>query len=120
MSKVSQIFRLHYDTCICNVFPQKGLLCISDGCLSGRVTSKYCNDGHTSCWPDVKTVTFERPFSREPQVSIGFTLLDVDNDENTRVNASTSGITTHGFTITLGQWANTELHIIRVHWMACI
>ena len=63
-------------------------------------------------------VTFSEPFLTPPVIHIGFSLWDMSNDANTRVDLKSENITGDGFTIIFTTWGDTKVARMRANWMA--
>ena len=51
-----------------------------------------------------------KKYPTAPRLPLGLTLLDVDKNQNIRINASTSDITRESFNASLNAWADTTLY----------
>jgi len=65
-------------------------------------------------------VDFPEPFSKLPEISIGFSLIDAGgaDDGMIRVNLTPDNISERGFGITLSTWHSTKVHQAKVNWLA--
>ena len=67
---------------------------------------------------DLGFVNFSEPFLKPPQVQIGFSMWDISNTSNTRVDISASDITETDFKIVFQTWGDTKVARMRASWMA--
>ena len=88
---------------------------------SGYVKSKYCTTYANKCFGDGQKVwvKFDTPYTKPPNVMIGLTLVDTHKDQNVRVRASVTRVTTDGFELLLNPWHFSITYQIGVNWMAC-
>lgn len=63
-------------------------------------------------------VAFSEPFVKPPTVQIGFSMWDIANGANTRVDLVAEGITETEFTIKFQTWGDTKIARLRANWMA--
>lgn len=63
-------------------------------------------------------IEFSEPFLTAPAIHTGFSLWDMSNDSNTRVDLKTDNITETGFTIIFTTWGDTKVARMRANWMA--
>lgn len=63
-------------------------------------------------------VPFDEPFLSPPTIHIGFSLWDISNNANTRVDLKADAITETGFTIIFTTWGDTKVARMQANWMA--
>lgn len=64
-------------------------------------------------------VTFKQPFTTVPRVFWSFYHLDwCNNGRNLRAFANVTNLTTNGFTMNVGTWADTSMWSLGVQWIA--
>ncbi len=63
-------------------------------------------------------IVFSAVYRTPPAVSVGFSLLDIDQGTNMRFDLKPENITTTGFDITLRTWQDTKIARARVAWQA--
>lgn len=63
-------------------------------------------------------VKFNTPFLAAPAIHVGFSLWDVANDANQRLDVAAVDVTAEGFTIEVKTWADTHVARVRVSWLA--
>lgn len=63
-------------------------------------------------------VQFSEPFLLPPTVQVGFSMWDVSNATNSRVDISAEDITETGFTAVFRTWGDTKVARMRANWMA--
>ena len=64
-----------------------------------------------------KAITFSKPFSQPPGLSLGLNYLDLGNESNVRIQAYASDITSNGFRVHVDSWSDTTLHAGGVSWL---
>ena len=103
----------------------KTVICLKYNILSagqsGYVASKYCTIPAENCFGSGqnKWVNFSPAFQAKPSVVIGLTLVDTHKDQNVRVRAEVTQVTTTGFNIKFKPWHDSITYQIGVNWMAC-
>lgn len=75
----------------------------------------WTGQGKRACKVDV---TFSEAFVKPPTVQIGFSMWDIANGANTRVDLVAEDISTTGFTIKFQTWGDTKIARLRANWMA--
>ncbi|SMY05954.1 H-type lectin domain-containing protein [Flavimaricola marinus] len=63
-------------------------------------------------------VEFSESFRETPMVHVGFSMWDVSNSANARMEVQAQDITEKGFAILFRTWADTQVARVRVGWMA--
>ncbi len=63
-------------------------------------------------------VAFSEPFLNPPVIQIGFSLWDISNDANTRVDLKAANVAADGFDIIFTTWADTKVARMHANWMA--
>ncbi len=63
-------------------------------------------------------IEFSEAFLTPPAIHTGFSLWDMSNDSNTRVDLKTENVTEIGFTIVFTTWGDTKVARMRANWMA--
>ncbi|MFC9999510.1 H-type lectin domain-containing protein [Nocardia sp. NPDC127526] len=63
-------------------------------------------------------ITFAKPFNSPPSVTVGFSMLDVDESKNTRVRVEAQSITDKGFELVCATWGDTIMYSIDADWLA--
>ncbi len=67
-----------------------------------------------------KPVVFKSPYSLAPAVAIGLTELDMGNNANIRIAASSADVSTTGFTVSLNAWADSVLYSAECTWLKIV
>lgn len=63
-------------------------------------------------------VHFHEPFAEPPMVRVGFTMWDVSNAANIRMDISADEVSEVGFSLVFKTWMDTKIARCRVGWMA--
>lgn len=67
---------------------------------------------------NITSVLFSEPFLSPPSIQIGFSLWDISNNANTRVDLKADNITAAGFDIVFTTWGDTQIARMHANWMA--
>ena len=65
-----------------------------------------------------KLVEFKEPFTGAPAVHVAFSMWDLDQKHNGRMDISADMITEEGFVIVFRTWGDTRVARVRADWMA--
>ena len=65
-----------------------------------------------------RSVTFGEMFKRPPAVTVGLSMLDIDQGKNHRVDIKAENITRSGFDIVFKTWGDTRIARVRADWLA--
>ncbi len=63
-------------------------------------------------------VNFTEPFLTPPMVQVGFTLWDISNTANTRVDLRSDAVTETHFDIVFTTWGDTKIARMHANWFA--
>ena len=63
-------------------------------------------------------VSFSEPFIAPPSIQVGFSLWDISNTANTRVDLKSSNVTETGFDLQFTTWGDTKIARMHANWMA--
>ena len=90
---------------------------------SGRVHRGYTDQGwNLDIGSDTRTydvpVIFTQSFSSVPNVQVSLARVDLNNDQNFRLDVSIKDITKNGFTIVYKTWSETKVYGATVSWIA--
>jgi hypothetical protein len=75
----------------------------------------------TGSGPRSETKPFTFPagsFTKPPQVVASISGLDCSHDHNTRVNVTVLNVTKNGFSVKVDTWADTQLAMVSIAWVA--
>lgn len=63
-------------------------------------------------------IDFDEPFSAAPMITVGLSMLDIDQASNHRVDISAEMVSEEGFVIVFRTWGDTRVARVRADWMA--
>ena len=64
-------------------------------------------------------INFNPHFAKTPLLMYGFSLLDIQEDRNLRIELSVVQVATDAATLKVRTWADTIVNWSTVRWMAC-
>lgn len=65
-----------------------------------------------------RVIEFSEAFSAPPAVTVGLSMLDMDQASNHRVDICAETVTEAGFVIVFRTWGDTRVARVRADWMA--
>jgi hypothetical protein len=65
-----------------------------------------------------RVIEFDEPFSSAPAVTVGLSMLDIDQATNHRVDICAEMVAADGFVIVFRTWGDTRVARVRADWMA--
>ncbi|RPE66425.1 H-type lectin domain-containing protein [Pacificibacter maritimus] len=65
-----------------------------------------------------RVIEFDEPFLRAPAVTVGLSMLDIDQASNHRVDICAEMVNEEGFVIVFRTWGDTRVARVRADWMA--
>lgn len=63
-------------------------------------------------------ITFAKSFNEPPEVTVGLSMVDIDQAKNSRVRVDPKNITEKGFDLVCGAWDDTVLYSVTADWLA--
>lgn len=63
-------------------------------------------------------IPFPKPYSVAPKVIVWLNMIDIANNENTRIHAAAPVVTAEGFTLVVLTWLKTHVYDCKVSWVA--
>jgi hypothetical protein len=65
-----------------------------------------------------RVIDFDEPFARPPVITVGLSMLDMDQASNHRVDICAEMVTEKSFIIVFRTWGDTRVARVRADWMA--
>jgi hypothetical protein len=65
-----------------------------------------------------RVINFDEEFLRPPAITVGLSMLDIDQATNHRVDISAEMVSEEGFVIVFRTWGDTRIARVRADWMA--
>lgn len=65
-----------------------------------------------------RVIDFDEPFSNPPVITVGLSMLDIDQASNHRVDICAEMVSEEGFVIVFRTWGDTRVARVRADWMA--
>ncbi len=92
---------------------------IYSGHLKPGVKSDRWKRGSSTNKTYSKKINFPKnTFEKEPKVICNYRLLDIDHNDNTRIEVYATGISKTGFTLNVRTWGRTYVHNIMANYIA--
>ena len=67
---------------------------------------------------DLNYIEFKSPFTSEPKVIVGLSMINGSKNGNLRISAKAKEITCKGFALEVSTWMDTHIFGYEVSWLA--
>ena len=84
----------------------------------GSTTFHHEECAKSQCSETIR-INFDPHFAKTPLLMYGFSLLDIQEDRNLRIELSVVQVATDAATLKVRTWADTIVNWSTVRWMAC-